>query len=79
MRELLCFHWPLKHHITAFSIDYRQEIIEDMKKYGYILPNFIPLFTRHICHNVYHINNISHYRPYRHTCFARPNDIHLVK
>lgn len=77
MRELLLFHWPLKGYIDAISVNYRKEIVQDMKTYGYLLPNFIPLFTRYICQNVVHINNMSQYKPYRHGCFAQPNDIHL--
>lgn len=53
------------------------EVIEDMIKYGYILPNWIPLLTRHICTLPYLSSDrdgsgmLFSYHPYNISCFSK--------
>jgi hypothetical protein len=56
----------------------RNEVIEDMINYGYLLPNWIPLFTRHMCPRPHESLDedgdrwgIYSYYPYNRTCFGK--------
>jgi hypothetical protein len=46
-REVMFFHRPDK--ITNIPAHLKRDIYEDMIEYGFLLPHWIPLFTRHIC------------------------------
>lgn len=50
-REILCFHRPVKPFTMSmlFSPKIVTEIENDMLRFGYLLPDWIPLLTRHMC------------------------------
>lgn len=49
-RELIFFHRPEQrfHLPTQFHMD----IVDDMLRYGFLLPTWVPLLTRHVCNSV---------------------------
>lgn len=70
-RELLAFHRPVK------DMDYPPHLLpivfEDMMKYGYLLPNWIPLLSRVMCLEDVSVRNsslaaIQQYQPYARDC-----------
>jgi hypothetical protein len=79
-REILIFHRPAKEFDlnTRFPHKVALEIEADMMTYGYLLPNWVPLLTRHLC-----VSTASQwqpqtvamdtYRPYDAQCFAKHN------
>jgi hypothetical protein len=46
-RDVLFVHRLPSLHQIPLSI--RAEVIDDMIAYGYLVPNWVPLFTRHMC------------------------------
>ena len=68
----------------------RATLIEDMVRFGYLLPPFIPLHTRHMCFGLnklkvpsregYQGHVLDKYTPYDGSCFAQPNTqiLHLA-
>ena len=74
-RELLFTHRMLNIPFPQLPPNKRREMIEDMITYGYLLPNWIPLLTRHMCRQHYTPNNGPHhqfyeYFPYNISCFG---------
>jgi len=49
--EFLLFHRPTKEYniFDKFPRKVALDIEEDMLEYGYLLPNWVPILTRHIC------------------------------
>ena len=73
-RELLFYHHPETR--IDFPDGLRDEIFEDMMKYGYLLPSLIPLLTRYICKtagvNSASLKESMHaFKPYDPSCFGR--------
>jgi hypothetical protein len=78
MREILYYHRVSKDFDVLRRLPQRigRELIEDMLKYGFLLPNLIPVFTRHVCpeFRAYFGNTLSgmiKYSPFK--CFERPD------
>lgn len=76
--EILIFHRPTleydvhKRHSHKIAL----EIEADMLDYGYLLPNWVPLLTRHACVSTAsdwqpQSSALSKYRPYDPECFAK--------
>jgi len=62
--------------MIVILITIADEIEQDMIKYGYLLPNWIPLLTRFICPQeatTWSSTSVSLdlYQPYKKDCFAR--------
>ena len=77
MREILIFHRPglLSIH-SDFPQEIAQEIEDDMITFGYLLPAFIPVLTRHICYETALAykgskESFDGYTPYKSSCFTR--------
>lgn len=75
-RDLLFVHRVPS--LQQFSKAIRAEVIEDMMNFGYLLPNWIPLFTRHMCVRPHLSSDMDgdsaglfSYHPYNRTCFAK--------
>lgn len=74
-REILFFHHPATN--VDFPDGMRDEIFEDMMKYGYLLPGLTPLLTRYICRGTSVSgswsmkHSMSVYKPYDTACFGR--------
>lgn len=68
-REIMLYHRPEKrinYPTSMFNL-----IFDDMIKYGYLLPNWIPLSTRFMClddlnYSNSTVNSLLSYKPYRH-------------
>lgn len=70
-RELIMFHRPLKkQYLKDVPQRSRAKVTKDMIKYGYFLPNFIPMHTRFVCRDIPLLDNVSKYAPY--TCGQQP-------
>ena len=73
-REILLYHHPETN--VNFPDGLRDEIFQDMMKYGYLLPSLIPLLTRYICKKT-GVNSgsmkdqLHAYKPYDADCFGR--------
>lgn len=69
--------------MSAYTPAVRSTMIEDMVRFGYLLPPFIPLHTRHMCFGLNKLQPVStgqtqvqilnKYIPYDSSCFAKPN------
>lgn len=77
-REILIYHRPNKDYNIrkTFSLKIADEIEQDMIKYGFLLPNWIPLVTRFICPQEatdWKSTSVSldSYQPYKDECFAK--------
>jgi hypothetical protein len=78
-RDVLFVHrLPL---LQSFPKSIRGEVIADMIAYGYLVPNWIPLFTRHMCVTPHlqgdakdpigRVSGLHSYLPYNQTCFGK--------
>jgi len=79
-REILIFHRPTKEFDlnARFPRKVALEIEADMMTYGYLLPNWVPLLTRHLCvptASQWQPQSVAMdiYRPYDAQCFAKHN------
>jgi hypothetical protein len=77
MREMLFYHRIPRDFDLMKRLPLRiaREIADDMLKYGFILPNMIPLFTRHVCPELRaswssSLGEMVKYSPFK--CFERP-------
>lgn len=81
-REIMFFHRAHNRMPKAFNIfnilprTVAMDVLEDMLTYGFLLPNFIPVFTRHVCPEFRAIKQrqiemMVDYRPYK--CYG-PNE-----
>lgn len=77
-REVLIFHRPTKMYNIYEKFDPRiaYEIESDMIEYGYLLPNWVPLVTRHMCFSAATnwqdtTTAINTYEPYKASCFGK--------
>ena len=73
-RELLFYHRPKP--LYQFPERIKDEIIADMIKYGYLLPYWIPLLTRHQCKfagapQSLNGKQLVEYRPFDPSCFPK--------
>ena len=57
------------------------DVFQEMMKYGYLLPNFVPLLTRFMCkkagtstHET--LATMHKYKPYSKECFGKRNSSH---
>lgn len=80
-REIMYFHRAHNKMPKAFNIfnilprEVARDVLDDMLTYGFLLPNFTPLFTRHICPDFRAIKQrqvemMAEYRPF--ACYG-PN------
>ena len=76
-RPLLFTHRMLNIPFPQLPPHRRQEVVQDMAEYGYLLPNWIPLLTRHMCRDHYvvgggggGVHQFYEYYPYNRTCFG---------
>ena len=73
-REILLFHRPTLFDLPA---NITHGLLEDMKEYGYLLPNLIPILTRYICANGVVIMSgdykgiLHEFIPYKEQCFGK--------
>lgn len=77
MREILFYHRIPRDFDLMQRLPFRiaREIADDMLKYGFLLPNMIPLFTRHVCpefraSGTSSMSGMIKYSPFK--CFERP-------
>lgn len=83
MREILVYHRPgcFFDIYKKFPKAIASEVESDMQRFGYVLPEWVPLATRHICSqtlfpadsNSSWLERIGHFRPYTWSCLV--NDI----
>jgi hypothetical protein len=75
-REIMYFHRVTKafdiFNVLPFKI--AKDVIEDMLTYGFLLPNLVPLFSRHICPEYSGtlkgtISNMNNYSPFK--CYSK--------
>ncbi len=86
-REILVFHRPSKAYTipTSYPPDMVKEIEDDMLRFGYYLPDWTPVMTRHICMdtamegNADSLNVLSNYRPYKKSCFGKKDTDERIK
>ncbi|CAE7769855.1 unnamed protein product, partial [Symbiodinium microadriaticum] len=74
-REVLFAHRMLNIPFPQLPPSKREEVLQDMIAYGYLLPNWIPLLTRHMCRQHYVSSQSRHhqlyeYYPYNISCFG---------
>jgi hypothetical protein len=72
-RELMFYH--VRKTPLEYDDKVRKGIIADMIKYGFLLPSFMPLFSRFACRPKGHsgiegMTDIYEYKPYDTSCFA---------
>lgn len=82
--EFLLFHRPTKGYniFEKFPRRVALEIEEDMLEYGYILPNFVPVLTRHICVQsavqwTDTASALDTFQPYKAECFGKHDKHHV--
>lgn len=74
-RELLFYHRPTKDF--ALPIKAKDAVFEDLMKYGYLLPNFIPLLSRTMClggsltKTNSTLSALQQYKPYHDDCIEK--------
>jgi hypothetical protein len=74
-RELLFYHRPGKEIDYPASI--KDEVFADMMKYGYLLPYWIPLLSRHSCligsdtGSNSTLKALEEYRPFKDSCIEK--------
>lgn len=83
MREILCFHRPgVKYNLRSItSPDVASDIETDMIRYGFLLPEWIPLTSRHICSKTLTylgtatagslLSKLANYRPWDWNCIIQ--------
>jgi hypothetical protein len=63
--------------LQSIPLSIRGEVVRDMIAYGYLLPNWIPLFTHHMCASLHNPTGrdgnfqLHSYQPYKKTCFGK--------
>jgi hypothetical protein len=75
-RDILFAHRMLNIPFPQLPPDRRREVLEDMETYGFLLPNWVPLLTRHMCRQHYKAsasphNQLYDYYPYDANCFGK--------
>jgi hypothetical protein len=76
-RELLFFH--VRSRKLDLPTHIRDDVVLDMIQYGYLLPSWIPLLTKHKCKRAGLRENIDEYEPYAVDCYPHSAHMHAME
>ena len=75
---MLIYHRPAKQYdlYEVYTEKVAKEIEHDMIQYGFLLPNFVPVLTRHLCLKTAskwqtQTEAMGEYAPYANDCFNK--------